>query len=179
MVTSAYGRGNTLQLAHGWDNIPTRDYRYMPDYIYHTLFYISGIPYPDDLELVHNIREDFIAYNFRKRATLAVLEFVERFGANPSEAEARLDAMGEDYRQASELYLAGEFPQAKDTLGLLIDEFSEVDASLMEAKDRALVWIYLIEWLAVSGVGLLCGSILWMVMVRRKLYRSVKTTRIG
>jgi hypothetical protein len=179
MVTSTYGEGNTLQLAHGWDNIPSRFYTYMPDYIYNTLFSIAGIPFPEDFDLIHSIREMFISFNHRKRATLAVLEFVEKFGANPTRAEAELDSMYEEYARASELYLEASYVESSELLRKLIEEeFTRVDQELMMAKDSALFWIYVIEWTTVSSVGLLCGSIVWFLMIRRRLYRSVGTTRM-
>ena len=65
----------------------------------------------------------------------------------------------------------------EDILNPLLDEFSEVDVELMRAKDRALFWVYLIEWLAVSGTCMICAVLLWTLMIRRRLYRRVSTTR--
>jgi len=178
MVTSSYGQGSTLQLAHGWDNIPTRDYRYMLDYIFNTVFCIAGEPYPDDLDLVHAIREQLVSYRQRRRATLAVLEFVEKFGANPSGAEQSLAIMEDSYAQASQHYIEADYEMAADILKDLAEGFPAIDEELMRTKDRALEWIYLIEWSAVSGVALICGSALWLLMVRGKLYHEVTATRM-
>lgn len=180
MVTSAYGRGHTLQLDHGWDNIPgeTRvKYEYLPEYIYNQVFFIAAIPYPKDLNLVRITRASFVAYNDRKKATLAVLEFVERFGANPDKVSTMLESMDSRYSQASQMYFAGDYEQAGDVLLQLLEEFSELDADLMEAKDGAFLWIYVIEWATVAGVSVLCGVFLWTLMIRRRLYRVVGITR--
>ena len=48
----------------------------------------------------------------------------------------------------------------------------------MKLKDRALFWIYLIEWIAVTGASLLAGFAIWTFMVRRRLYREITTTRL-
>jgi len=36
-----------------------------------------------------------------------------------------------------------------------------------------------IEWLAVTGTSMVCGFLLWLLMIRRRLYREVRTTRFG
>ncbi len=53
-----------------------------------------------------------------------------------------------------------------------------IEGDAMGLKGRTLLWVYLIEWLAVTGVGMMCGFVLWSTMVRRRLYREVKTTRL-
>ncbi len=45
-------------------------------------------------------------------------------------------------------------------------------------KDEVLLWVYLVEWLAVSGTGTGCGFILWTLMVRRRSFKEVETTRL-
>ena len=45
-------------------------------------------------------------------------------------------------------------------------------------KQRALFWIYLTEWLAVTAVLLLSGFVLWTLMIRRRLYGEVRSTRL-
>ena len=48
----------------------------------------------------------------------------------------------------------------------------------IDAKDRALLWIFAIEWLVVSGTSILAGFLVWTLMVRRALYREVRITRL-
>jgi hypothetical protein len=45
-------------------------------------------------------------------------------------------------------------------------------------KDRALAWVYVTEWLAITGTTMICGYVLWAIMVRRRLYRAVRVTRL-
>jgi hypothetical protein len=46
------------------------------------------------------------------------------------------------------------------------------------AKDTALLWIYISEWMVTTAVALISGTILWWLMVRRELYREVTTTQL-
>jgi len=48
---------------------------------------------------------------------------------------------------------------------------------VMQLKDQAMLWIYLIEWSVVTATFALGGIVLWSLMVRRKLYREVQETR--
>jgi hypothetical protein len=180
MVTSTYGKGPTLQLDHGWDNIPggTRSsYEYLPDYIFNQVAFVGGIPLPEDFSLVHVTRTSFVAYSGRKRATLAVIDFVERFGADTTGVAGRLDSMDDQHQLAKQLYLQGEYQASGDQLFELLDEFTDLEADLLRARDRAFFWIYLAEWTAVVGVGMACGVTLWTLMVRRRLYRETSTTK--
>jgi hypothetical protein len=182
MVTSTYGEGHTLQLDHGWDNIPgatVAGYQYLPEFIYNQLYCIAAIPYPEDLQLVHVTRASLIAYTSRKKGTLAVVDFVEKFGANPVGIYKRIDEMDARYGYASQMYLAGEYGEAGDILFDLLGQFTEVEDDLMEARDRAFLWIYFAEWSGVTATGTLCGVALWSLMIRRRLYRHVGTTRPG
>ena len=68
------------------------------------------------------------------------------------------------------------------TFSLMDEAFEEIEglrADALRLKDQALAWVYLVEWLVVSGVFLLCGFVLWTVMIRRRLYREVSTTRLA
>ena len=48
----------------------------------------------------------------------------------------------------------------------------------LEAKDAALFWVFVTEWLVVTASGLICGAVVWTLMVRRRLYREVTVTRL-
>jgi hypothetical protein len=180
MVTSTYGDGHTLQLGHGWDNIPDDPrlhYPYLIDFIFNQVFYIAAKEYPENLELVHSLRVMFISYRDRRKATLSVLEFVEVFGANPRKAVQMLEEMQVRHAEASDLYMTQEYEEAGELLQPLLADFGQVDVELLNAKQRALLWVYIIEWLAVCATSMVTAAVLWSLMIRRRLYREVSTTR--
>jgi len=180
MVTSKYGAGVTLQLGHGWDNVPLTQtqYPYLPDYVYNCIFCIASLPYPEDFELVHTVRMLLLSYQDRIKITLSVVDFADMMGANTEKIEEDIDALEARYRDTSLIYFQGDYEKAKDELTDLMKAFSAIEVDLMRAKDRALAWIYAVEWCSVFGVSLLCGSVLWSLMVRKRLYREVGTTRL-
>ena len=55
----------------------------------------------------------------------------------------------------------------------------EIQNDAMRLKDQALVWVYAIEWFSVTATSMIAGSFLWFVMIRRRLYREIGTTRIS
>jgi uncharacterized membrane protein YgdD (TMEM256/DUF423 family) len=53
----------------------------------------------------------------------------------------------------------------------------ELEQQAVELKNQALIWVYAVEWLAVTGTALFCGFILWTIMVQRRLYKEVRVTK--
>ncbi len=49
----------------------------------------------------------------------------------------------------------------------------------LKAKDEAMLWVYVIEWLTVSGTAMITGSVLWTLMIRKAAYRPVAVTRFN
>ena len=48
----------------------------------------------------------------------------------------------------------------------------------MRIKNQTLFWVYVVEWLSVTGVSLLSGFVVWTLMIRKKLYREIRVTRL-
>jgi len=40
------------------------------------------------------------------------------------------------------------------------------------------MWVYIIEWLSVTTKGSLTAVVVWTLMVRRRMYREVRATRL-
>jgi hypothetical protein len=57
-------------------------------------------------------------------------------------------------------------------------QLEELSNEAIKIKDQALFWVYAIDWAAVSSTMLVCGFVLWSLMVKRKAYREVRTTRL-
>jgi hypothetical protein len=105
------------------------------------------------------------------------MEFVEKFGAKISVGEEHLNQIGETYKDAQRLFIQQEYQDSLTVLYEIEEEFQLLSQELVELKSRALLWIYIVEWLTVSGTAIICGVVLWTLMVRRRLYREVKITR--
>lgn len=182
MVTGSYGSGPTLQLGQGWHNPPMHvfnNYRYMPDLIYNQLYFLAEVSPPDDLELAHRVRELFVDYRVRKTITISTIEFVDRFGARLDSVEDQLADLDLSIEEAEQSYLLGEWDFAAEVLEDAIGTFPEIEKDLEELRNQAMLWIYISEWVAVTVTFMVCGSVLWALMVRRRLYSDVAATRLS
>ncbi len=54
-----------------------------------------------------------------------------------------------------------------------------MEGESVRIRRRALMWIYLTEWLVVTGTAMFCGFVLWTLMVKRRLYREIETTKLA
>ncbi len=180
MVTGTYGSGRTLQLGQGWHNPPTiGTYRYMPDLIYNHLYFLADVSPPEDLELAHRAREMFIDARIRKSVTISTIEFVGRFGAKVGEIEDTLAGLDPIVEGAESRYLAGDFAATSEILTEVMETYPRIEERVTKLKNQTMMWIYFFEWVVVASTGMICGVVIWALMVRRSLYRDMGTTRLS
>ena len=76
------------------------------------------------------------------------------------------------------LYMNHEYEGASNKINEIDERITELHEETIRLKDRALFWIYMVEWAVTTGSGLLAGFVLWTLMVKRRLYRDVGATRM-
>jgi hypothetical protein len=76
-----------------------------------------------------------------------------------------------------ESYLDQDYNAAYETMKDVLGELSELESDAVKLKDRALFWVYVVEWSVTTGVFLVAGSVVWTLMVRRALYHEVSATK--
>jgi hypothetical protein len=84
--------------------------------------------------------------------------------------------MEETKRDADLLYMEGEYAQASAALRSAISDLEAAFDRSIDLKNRALIYVYVIEWIAVTSVLVISGSAVFELMVRRKTYKEVATT---
>ena len=137
----------------------------------------SGWELPGDPVRVHSIRESFAQLRSRIGLVNNVLEFADSFGANVRSLGIDLGELGGMEREAACLYLEHDFDGAEAAMEEAFDLASRIEADAISVKERALIWVYAIEWMAVTSTMSLAGFALWNLMIRRARYRMVATTR--
>ncbi len=155
----------------------TRYNPYGSDMILAEILFSTGRKLPEDVVLVHNLRSKFWEYASSSSITMSFLEFIDMFGADTTPISSKMGQAYQKTREAKGLYLEQEYGQSLSLMEEALDDMESLRVEALRLKDKALVWVYLIEWLAVSAVLLLGGFVLWTLMVRRRLYREVKVTR--
>jgi hypothetical protein len=152
-------------------------WEYSTDVGANLLIYLVKRPVPQDIDLVHLVRTEMFQTATRKTLLFGLLEFAEKFGANIQDLVGEIDEVDGIIVQGREQYLQLDFSEMLETYRVVGQIMTEIEHRAVGLKARALFWVYLIEWLIISGAALMAGSILWILMAKRRLYREVETTR--
>ena len=175
------GRGLSEAFVFDWGgNGPQEFHRwaYAPLVTSNLVYYPAGVAIPEDTTTFLRLRTQIIKYLSLRRFVLSVIDFAEKFGANLNRAEEALRHADEERRAVVAFYLSGDHAMSLASLEEALANLEEVSKLALRAKDEALFWVYVIEWFTVSGTAMLCGAVLWSLMVRRTLYREVDVTRL-
>jgi hypothetical protein len=171
------GEPNTHALGDAWAETGW-EYSNMIDLGSNLMLYVDGRPVPQDIALVHRVRSVIQEVATRKALLMSLVDFVESFGVNTRAITDQIHRFDLALSEAEPVYFELRFD---DTLKMY-EEASQMleraEERAMEAKDRALLWIYVIEWLAVTGTALVTGVVVWSLMIGRKMYKEARVTRL-
>ncbi len=154
-------------------------WEYDYDFGANIMIYLDRRPVPQETEIVHRARSEILEIAGRKSYVMDILEFSESFGANTEKIRSQFGEVDEVISRANEQYIDLRYQRMLETNELIGSMLDELQKEALELKNRALMWVYLIEWTAVTATAMVCGFVLWTLMVRRKLYRQVKSTKAG
>jgi uncharacterized membrane protein len=181
-ATWTYGEGRTFAISGDWTpagGVVFMRWEYYGDFAINLMLYLSGNEMPTDLETLHQVRGKFLEYRSSKAYLLNVMDFGEKFGANMNPVSDIIGLADAKYREATRSYLELEYVETLGILDQALEGIIEGAKTAINLKDQALLWIFVIEWTTVSGTFTMCGFILWTLMVRRRLYRAIETTRFS
>lgn len=151
---------------------------YVPDMFINLIFYATGKKLIADVEVYHRVRSTFQDFRTRMEVLLSLINFVEKFGANSAQIQGTILELEEMGGQARDLYLEADFQACEDVMRSAFDAFPEAEEKAKRMKDKALLWVYVVEWLATTSTLMISVFTLWSLMVRRRLYRTVRSTRL-
>jgi len=176
-----FGSGRSLVFMtplNTYDNRNLLEWGFFDDMCANIVYFASQAELPTDPLQVHELRRLFRDYHDQRLLYLSMVEFVDRFGASTAGLEDELSEIEMVRGESYSAYMAREFERSYE---LMTDAFRRLKEGLREAlrvKDAALAWIYLLEWLTVTATLLVASSVLWTLMVRRRLYREPRSTRM-
>jgi uncharacterized membrane protein len=174
------GEGLSEAFVFDWGGNGPREFHrwaYAPIVISNLIYYPARVAIPEDTATFLRLRTKLIKYFSMRRFVLSVMDFAEKFGAKLEKAESALRRSDEGRDEVISLYLRGEHVAGLESLEEALGNLEEVSELALKAKDEALFWVYVIEWFTVSGTAMLCGAVLWTLMVKRALYKEVDATR--
>jgi len=182
IVSNEYGKGRTLNLPTGWDCVSgqmMRNWKYFVDFVLNGIYFAAGAPMPDDPELAHSLRAAFTQFYEQKVLMLSVIDFIDKFGANTVALYRELDDLEGQSKDAAALYMKGDFQASWNAVHRALNGLTNLSEEATKLRKKAMLWIYLTEWLTVTGTSMACGFLLWTLMVKRRYYRELVTTRLN
>lgn len=185
LVSITYGekQGNFWAIAddidHGWwwYMHHTHSNAYAFDVLVNIMLYARGRNLPDNIEVVHKAREEFRNFKDRRYVLISIMEFVEKFGGNVGRIEEMIDDLDQIKIDAEKAYVSQDFDLAFDLMKEAEEKNTKARIEAMKIKDQALFYVYVIEWLSVTGTLLISGSVVYSLMVRKSKFREVQLTR--
>ena len=175
------GKGSSYAMMADWTPAGGVDFlrwEYYADYTLNVMMYITGGKLPDDPILAYQARQLMADFRNLRQTLDALVEFASKFGANMAAAEIIVGEAEDAKDVAERSYVEGEVRRAIDELKSAMEILDEASEKAYKLKDEALLWVYVTEWLVVASTGMICGFILWTVMVRRSLYREIDQTKL-
>ncbi len=154
-------------------------WRYAYDYGCNLMIYLDNRPVPQDVGLVHAARAKMFEVETRRSLLVALLEFCESFGASTRSISSSFEEIDSVIAEALPQYLQLQFEEMLESYRVAGEMLARAEEEAVRLKNRTLLWVYVIEWLTVTGTAMVCGFLLWSLMVRRKLYREVRITRFA
>ncbi len=177
--TWEFQEGRTFAMTGDWTpggGVVFLRWEYLPDFATNLMLYCAKRTIPEDLDLVHTVRTRLASIGYRRIIIDSLVDFVEKFGANPKKILAVIGDLEEVRAEAAMLYLEQDFDEALAAADRALELMDEAEHVSDKVKDDALLWVYLTEWLTVSGTCMVVAFVLWTLMIRRGLYREVRTT---
>jgi uncharacterized membrane protein len=176
------GTGRSIIMSPDWTPAAAGlfiEWDYYGDYVIGLMLHTGRRQIPEDYELLHRIRSEFFEYGERKNLVISMIDFIDKFGANTRPVEVKIAEADGRRRKSSEDYIDYEFEESRGEMDSAMAAIEEARGMALRLKETALFWVYVTEWSAVSGTSILCGSLLYALMIRRRMYREVGTTRSG
>ncbi len=178
-----YGKGfivGETQVVHSLDtlNLMISYWDYFPDFVTYLAYHGAGREIPENVIMVKRIRNQIQRHFAERSMIISVFDFAEKFGADVSQAYEDIEKIDTAHELAEGLFIEKEYQATSDALDEIQNMWEQVAGKATGLKDRALFWVYVVEYLVVTGTAMVSGVVLWSVMIRRRLYRRMVTTRL-
>ncbi len=176
------GKGRTMAQSADWTpaggNVFMR-WRYYGDYAINMVLFLAGHKLPDDLDLVYLVRRRMRETNDALSSLHSMVDIVEKFGGSATQVTKMIAEIQNVKGSGIGHYVGGELDEALETFGTALKMCDDAMRAALKARDAAAFWIFATEWCAVAGTSMLAASVLWLLMIKRRLYREVALTRLG
>ena len=171
-----YGEGRSVAFTPSTLSMNT-DWEYFPDMVINLLIYTHDGNPPTDYAVVHNLRLSFETFNSARSIALSLMDFADKMGATVRAPEMTVAEANEKLAEARQFFLEREMGEAARAVEEALELLDEAGEQAVEARNSVMMWVFVIEWLTVTGTFLVSGIILHSLLIKRRLYREVAATR--
>jgi hypothetical protein len=186
LVAWDYEKGRAMTSAEyiptGWFGYPSGSgpnvNEYAPDILMNMIFYGARRNLIDDVVVFHRLKSSLTEFRARMGLLIKLSDFIDKFGANTQRIQDEVMKLEGMASEMVDYYLDQDFIESERVVLEALDSFPAVEEIARKEKGRALLWVYIIEWLGASSTFFISGFILWTLMVRRRLYRETRSTRL-
>lgn len=176
------GEGRTMAQSADWTpaggNVFMR-WRYYGDYAINMVLFLAGHKLPENLDLVYLVRRRMRETNDALSSLHSMVDLVDKFGGSSTGVSKMITEIQNVKTTGVGFYVAGELDESLQTFATVLEMCDDAMKAALKARDAAAFWIFATEWCAVAGTSMLAGVALWLLMVRRRLYREVALTRLA
>jgi len=181
-----YGNGFTWSIADSprypfWSRyeVGWSDNDFGMDMWFNMMYLGAGKRLITDVALVHNARSHLRLYRESRQSLLSTLDFIQSFGARIDSLLGEVAIIDRDAEEGRAAYTEQRY---EDTCGIMercVERLNALLQRAVEVKRKALLWIYAIEWLSVTGVFMGSSVVLYSLLIRRRLYKEAGVTRVA
>jgi hypothetical protein len=151
---------------------------YVPDMATNMILYSMDRPLISDIHARRETRSLFASLQSQKSLILSMMEWADTFGANTLSLSERLTDLENEMKDTINDYLDQNYDAAISSLESVSPMVSEISRDAVRLKNEALFWVYTSEWLTVTSAGIVSGVTVWNLMIRRRMYRTIETTKL-
>jgi uncharacterized membrane protein len=175
------GKGRTMAQSGDWTPAGGNTFmrwEYYGDYCVNMMLFLAGQKLPEDLTLVYLVRRRMRETNEAISMIYYMMEIIDKFGGSSSSLDRMMGELLEENERAVGMYFEARLDEAIEIFDGALRMADQAMEQAIKARDAAAFWIFFTEWCAVTGTSIFTGALLWMLMVRRRLYREVAITRL-
>jgi hypothetical protein len=162
-----------------WWPIATQSSPHIIDLATNLILHSLGRALISDIHARGQARDLLSGFQAQKRVVLSTMDWADSFGANILPLFEELADLESVAEEATAYYLGQDYPTTITVVETLRSRTNEITSEATRLKEQAMLWVFITEWMAVTSTSTIAGTILWSLMVRRRKYRTLKTTRLN
>jgi hypothetical protein len=153
-------------------------WKYYPDFGIDVVLFTAGKPLPMDVDTVYIIRRRIREFADLRLTLNSIIDIVDSFGGNINHVLLAAVECDEIKAEADDMYFVGNYVAALNGYQDALESINSKIEEAMVIARQALFYVYLIEWATVTATFMISGVIVYTLMIRRRVYTEVQTTRL-